>query len=228
MIDIHSHVVPEVDDGSRSIASSLEILKAAQENGVTDIICTPHYRRSLFETDVNKIKEKFAELKAANDTSVNLYLGQEVAYSQGVFDRLDRGETLTMNGTKYVLWEFSYTNFTDIGGVVFESKLRGYKPIIAHIERYEYLSLDDVEELFFNGALIQINADSILHGSHYHSVAKKYLKKGFVHFIANDIHSGRQYIMQKAYKTVRSKYGEEFAGKLFNENAKILLKNDGN
>ena len=227
MIDIHSHVIPRVDDGSKSLEDSLKLLKTAEEDGVTDLICTPHYRRSFFETPKAKIEEKFEELKAANNTKVNIYLGQEIAYSRDIYGKLERGELLTYNGTKYILLEFNYTNFVDVSGVCFECKIRGFKPIIAHIERYDYLSLKDVIELYDNGFLIQVNASSLLFGSHYRGKVKKYLKNDLVHFIANDIHVGRDYCMAKAYNIVKSKYGEERAEALFNENAKILIEKNG-
>ena len=87
MIDIHSHIIPRVDDGSKSLEDSLKLLKTAEEDGVTDLICTPHYRRSSFETPLNKIKEKFEQLKEANNTKVNIYLGQEISYSRGVYGK---------------------------------------------------------------------------------------------------------------------------------------------
>ena len=226
MIDIHSHVIPFVDDGSRSLESSLDILRTAEKCGVTDIICTPHYRRGMFETPKDKIIENYNILKAANDTGVDLHLGQEIAYNTHIFDMLSKGEILTYCGSDYILLEFSYTKYVDVSGVVFESKLRGYKPVIAHIERYEYLTLEDVEELSYSGALIQVNASSLLFGSRYRGIANKYLKKNFVDFIANDMHVGRKYVMDKAYTVVKRKYGEKTAKELFEENAKILLNND--
>ena len=223
MIDIHSHVIPFVDDGSGSLDNSLQLLKTAEENGVTDIVCTPHYRRFSFEPSKESIIENFGLLSSANDKKVKLHLGQEIAYDKEMFSRLEKGEVFTMNGTDHVLLEFSYTDFTDISGVCFECKIRGFKPIIAHIERYEYLTLQDVEELFYSGVMIQVNAGSLAFGSHYRPIAKKYLSKDLVHFIANDVHVGRPYLMKKAFEFVRKKYGEDRANKLFVENAKRTL-----
>ena len=224
MIDIHSHVIPCVDDGSRRMDDSLKLLQTAEKDGVTDLICTPHYRRSSFETPQAEILRNFERLKAANNTSVNLYLGQEIAYSRDIYGKLERGELFTYNDTKYILLEFNYVNYVDISGVCFECKLRGFKPIIAHIERYEYLSLEDVEDLYNNGFLIQVNADSVLFGSRYRSVARQYIKNDLVHFIANDIHVGRKYCMSKAYDVIKKKYGEDYADLLFTENAKVLIQ----
>ena len=224
MIDIHSHVIPFVDDGSGSLENSLKMLKTAEENGVTDMVCTPHYRRSFFETPKETLIENFELLKRYNDTSVRLYLGQEIAFDKGVYKLLEENKLLTFNGTKYVLLEFHYVDYVDVSGVVFEFKLRGFKPIIAHIERYEYLSEADIEELYFGGALIQVNASSLKLGSHYRAKVKKLLKKNLVHFIASDVHTGRNYEMEKAYRFVRKKYGEDRADALFFKNAAAIIK----
>ena len=85
--------------------------------------------------------------------------------------------------------------------------------------------MDDVEELSYSGALIQVNASSLLFGSRYRGIANKYIKKNFVDFIANDMHVGRKYVMDKAYSVVKRKYGEKTANALFSENAKILIEN---
>lgn len=224
MIDIHSHVIPFVDDGSGSLEKSLLLLETAEKNGVTDIVCTPHYRRSSFETPVADIKDNFDLLRRANTTGVKLHLGQEIAYNPNVLNMLENGEHLTMNGTEYILLEFNYVSYVDISSVVFECKLRGFKPIIAHIERYEYLTYEDIEELFYSGALIQVNASSLSLLSHYNGKVKKLLKKGQVHFIASDIHDGRTYDLKKAFDIVRKKYGEKTAQDLFYNNALSFIK----
>ena len=91
MIDIHSHVIPFVDDGSGSQDNSLQLLKTAEENGVTDIVCTPHYRRFSFEPSKESILENFGLLSSANDTKVSLHLGQEIAYDKTInfFNTMD-------------------------------------------------------------------------------------------------------------------------------------------
>lgn len=224
MIDIHSHVIPFVDDGSGSLENSIKMLKTAEENGVTDLVCTPHYRRSLFETPKETLIENFELLKKRNETSVRLYLGQEIAFNKNVYSMLEKDELLTMNGTKYILLEFHYVDYVDISGVVFECKLRGFKPIIAHIERYEYLSDDDIEEIFYSGALIQVNASSLNFGSHYRGKVKRLIKKGLVHMVSSDVHVGRTYDMKKAFSFVAKKYGADKATALFGGNAAAIIK----
>ncbi len=226
MIDIHSHFLFGVDDGSPDLATSLNMIARAAAEGVTDIVCTPHFRRGVFEPPKELIEKNFATLKNENPYPVNLYLGQEVAKFGQMFSKLKAGELFTMNATPYVLLEFRYNEYTDIEESVFDALYSGFKPIIAHVERYEYVKLKHIERFIDDGALIQVNADSLVlkRGAQYKKRVEKYIKEGLVHFVANDMHHDREYCMKKAFDYVSSKFGEETADDLFNENAKILLK----
>ena len=99
-----------------------------------------------------------------------------------------------MNNQKYLLLEFSYTNELDLSEIVFSTKLKGYVPIIAHIERYEYVGLDEAMEIVEAGGLIQVNAASVIgkHGGRIKKRVKKLLKNNLVSFIASDVHSNRK------------------------------------
>ena len=171
MIDVHTHVIQNVDDGSNSLEASIKLIKQEIEFGVTDLICTPHYRRHMFETSVEDVNLSFfdlvEEVKKQN-LNINLYLGQEI-YCRNLegFEKtlsyLDEKKVLTFQNTNYILLEFSYTRDIDISEIVYIANRRGYLPIIAHIERYQYIdSIEKVEELIEAGAKIQINASSII------------------------------------------------------------------
>lgn len=228
MIDIHSHIIYDVDDGSSSIEASISLIKKEIENGVTDIVCTPHYRQNMFETSLEKIKENFLELKnLVKNLDVNLYLGQEIyVKSYNILkEHLQKGKVLTINNTTYLLLEFSYTYEIDISEIVYNLQLNGYKVIIAHIERYEYLGIDKIVEIKNIGALMQINASSLIgkNGLKLKSKCKKYLKNNVVSFVSSDIHESRENYMMKAFNFIKKHYGSEMANSLFIENAKILI-----
>ena len=225
MIDIHSHIIFDVDDGSPDVLSSLKMIELAANDGVTDIICTPHFRRNVFEPDKRTITENFSVLKERNTFPVNLYLGQEIAKCRGMFSMLNNGELLTMNGTKYVLLEFRYVEETDIEETVCDAVYFGYIPIIAHVERYEYVKEKDIERFIDRGALIQVNADSLVlkRGARYKSRVLKYIKHDLVDIVANDMHYSREYCMKKAYEFVKKKFGEQKAEDLFVNNAKEII-----
>ena len=226
MIDVHSHFLFGVDDGSPDIETSLRMIAKAAEDGVTDIICTPHYRRGVFETDAGVIKANFERLKAENTSPVNLYLGQEIAKHYSMFKRIGEGRLFTMNGTDYVLLEFRYNEDSEIEDSVCDAKYNGFIPIIAHVERYEYVKEKDVKRFIDAGALIQVNADSLVlkRGLRYKLRVMKYIKKGLVHFVANDMHHNREYCMRKAYEYTVKKFGSSVAENLFVNNAKLLIK----
>ena len=231
MIDIHSHIIPNVDDGSTSMEASINLLKDAINEGITDIICTPHYRHKMFETTISELKIQFEKLlieTKKNNLPINLYLGQEIYIRRpnALNEYKSNGKIITMNNTNWLFLEFSYTNNIDISEVCYNAKLNGFNSIIAHIERYEYVDLNEAIEIKNTGALIQVNASSIngKYGFKTKRKVMKLIKNGIVDFVASDIHLTRENGMHKAYNKVSKKFGIEIANKLFKENAKILIE----
>ena len=228
MIDMHCHILPAVDDGSRDIGQSLEMLKEEVRQGVKDVVLTPHFRAD-YSTARARLEEKFAVLKdaaAKANIPVNLYLGQEIYHFSGMEKMLLNGTLLPLNGTKYVLVEFSLNRICDIAETVYTLKDKGYIPIVAHIERYFYADLSVAAEVKEIGGLIQINAESVLGGigkTHMHKRALAIIKAGFSDFVASDFHYARKNMMAKAFIKVKKKFGEETAHKLFCENAKAFI-----
>lgn len=226
MIDIHSHVIFGVDDGSPSLEMSVELVKKAREAGVTDLICTPHYRLRQFETPIDVIKENFFALKEkTRDIGVNLYLGQEIAVKNQKF--FSQHEYLTLANSRYVLLEFDYNNYVDIDSIVYDLKIDGLIPVIAHVERYAYVKADDIRQFVSDGAKIQINADSVCGGmfSPFKNKVMKYLKLGLVDFVASDMHLTRDYKLKEAYNIISKKFGKDRANQLFHDNALNIINN---
>lgn len=228
IIDIHAHVIPHVDDGSHKTETSLTMLKESVNQGVESLICTPHFRKpfciSPEETidAFNKFKER---VKEAN-IPINLYLGQEIYCKEDFKEQIENKNVLTLNNTKFILLEFDFTKTCDVVDAVYEVESMGYIPVVAHLERYEYLTCDDAYEIKKNGGFIQINAESIVGkpGSKVKKFVKNLFKEGFVDFVASDIHHGRDNKILEAYKYVNKKYGEDAAEVVFKENAKRIIK----
>ncbi len=226
MIDIHSHVIFDVDDGACDIGQSIEIIKEMISVGVTDLICTPHYRLKMFETSKEKVETNFNVLSkkvAELNLNINLYLGREIYFNKSIYKEL---ELFKINNNKIILIEFSYTNKPEIEEVLYNIKRLGFKVIIAHIERYEYLSFDDIVNLKSKNVYIQINASTIVgrNGSKERKKAFKLIKAGVVDFIASDIHYNRTNYLKEAYDIINKKFGKEMCEKLFNQNAKFLIE----
>lgn len=232
-VDIHSHILPGVDDGAKDVSQALELLKAACSQGTGAMILTPHYRGRYRDNTSEKLTVVFEELSKLAKTEcpeLELYLGCEVGYELDVSEKIANGSVLTLNGTQYVLLEFQEESFRSrIMNGVLEVLNFGYIPIIAHVERYEAFRkapqlIDEVTEL---GALIQINAQSVLGkgGLGIKRYCHKLLKAHLVHFVATDAHNlkARYPDLRSCYQTIRKKYGQTYADALFIRNGRAVL-----
>ena len=235
-VDAHTHIIPGVDDGSSSIEASIKLIEEEMGMGVKTILCTPHFRRGMFESDNELIEAKFNELtnkvKELN-MDVELYLGREIYVNsihggyERTLERIKSGALKGYNNTNNYLLEFSYTKEIDIGEVAYSMKANGFTPVIAHIERYVYLrDLEKVYDIKSTGGIIQVNASSIIgkDGFRIKRYTKKLLENGLVDIISSDIHENRCNYFKKAYDYICKKYGKLLADKLFYENPIKLIK----
>ena len=212
MIDIHTHVIPYVDDGSPNLETSIAMIKHEISIGVDTIYCTPHHIYSRYEATVEVIKERFEFLKQEVEKlnlPVTLYLGQEICYShrEDTIAMLKSGQLLTLNNTNRVLLEFSFTREPeDVLDVIYNFGVNGYEVIIAHVERYEWMTYDKVVALRNEGALIQINSNSYLGMTTWKEkrFVKKLLKNGLVDYVASDTHSFRPSTLDKSFKKIKN------------------------
>ena len=212
MIDIHTHVIPNVDDGSHSLEESLAMIKHEIDIGVDTIYCTPHHIYHRYEKSVEEIKESFRLLKEAvekENLPVKLYLGQEICYThrEDTISMLKEGKLLTLNNTNQVLLEFSFTREPeDLMDVIYNFSISGYQVIVAHVERYEWMTYDKVLALRNEGAKIQINSDSVLGRTSWKEkrFVKKLLKKDLVDYVASDTHSFRPSTLDKSLKKIKN------------------------
>ena len=190
MKDIHNHLLYNIDDGSISLEDSIEILNDLYGKGVTDIVLTPHY---IIGTNYNSNNKKKMELlkKLKQNTKVNLYLGNEIYLDNNIIDYIKKGEISTINNSKYLLVELPLSEKLDSAkDIIFELVSNGAVPIIAHPERYHYLSLKDLEDFINQGCLLQGNISSLI--GKYGEDAKKnlelLLKKHMIHVLGTDTH----------------------------------------
>ncbi len=207
MIDIHAHIIPYVDDGSKSLEDSIELIKEEIKQGVKRIICTPHYDLKRRYTPSNdEILKNYNLLKdevKKQNLEIELYLGQEICYypSLPIVEMLNNNKLFTMKDSRYILLEFDFFEKPySIREVIYNFRIYNYHPIIAHVERYDWMNEFHIKELIAEGALIQVNASSLIEKTNKkeHKKAKKYIKKGYVNYIASDIHVFRNNCLKKA------------------------------
>ena len=236
MIDIHTHIIYAVDDGSDTIEESVAILKAASLNGVTDIILTPHYIESN-EYNKKQVYENFEMLKKEaekQDITIKLHLGNEVAIYGNISELLEKGEITSLANSRYMLIEFPMnTDVTYVLDIIYEMKIKGIVPIIAHPERCECFRIhyDRIREAVEEGALIQCNTGSLMgtYGNTAKKIVKKLLKERLVHFLATDTHSIKNNRYQNLHKVeaeVEKLVGLYEKNKLFVYNARNILINE--
>lgn len=236
-IDIHSHILFSVDDGAVDIAESVEILKESYRQGVRKIIATPHYHPTLFPYDSQKIRQHFQLLQREIHKilpDMSLYLGTEIYCSYNIENSLMERRFFTLHNTPYVLVEFSENiSYKDMLKRLQLFATKSYIPIIAHIERYRYLSIKEIQHLQDAGYYLQINAESVCRcGFSWQKFLQKkraitYLKAGVIHFIASDVHHTytRKCFMKKAHQQLSRFLDSDTLEKLFYKHAENLLKN---
>ncbi len=232
-VDIHSHILPGMDDGAKNMAQTLEMLRVAQAEGIDRIIATPHYKMGRFGASTAKIKEVIAAVKAAaaaEGIDIAIYPGNEIYYHSELEERLENGRIATLNDTDTVLVEFSPTDsYTYIRNALDDVMSMGYQPILAHIERYQCMvkTPSHAADLKDMGVLIQMNADSATGETGF--LIKRYchtlLKEQLVDFMGTDAHSPlkRRPAMEKCAGMLYKKYPRGYADQILFQNAEEIL-----
>lgn len=237
MIDFHNHVLPKIDDGSQSLDISLNMLKHASDQGITDVINTVHYQHPKIETEdinytriKNKIKDLQAELKR-NNIPIKLHIGAEVFYLPNL-SVIKNDPLATFNNHKYMLIEFQVHHLPDTyKKQLFDLKMSGVTPIIAHPERYKFVqnNLSIVCSWLESGCLIQVDAGSPLGylGKSSKISAEKIIKNGWCHFLGSDSHDDRKrnFCLKKSVDLVKTWIGDAVYPMVY-DNPKAIIDSE--
>ncbi len=222
MIDFHTHILPEIDDGSNSTKESVVLLKMLKEQGVGSVFLTPHFyaysssAESFKERQGSSLKKLVAELEKDN-LDIDLYLGCEVFFFEELW-RIENLADFCIRGTNYILLEMPFSEWTDSMVRSIEKIIgKGFTPIMAHVERYLRYSgnLSKIYELAQMGALFQMNC-KYLNSFFTRRKATAFIKKGIVIALGTDCHdiSCRKpdYLSAISYlkKKLRKEYFERF------------------
>lgn len=235
MIDIHSHILPGVDDGAKTEKDSLEMAKAALEEGISTIIATPHHRNRMFDNYKQEIETSVAilnDLLEENNIPLSVVPGQEVRIYGEILDDFEKGDIQTLYNSKYVLIEFPTSEVPQYAEkLLYDLQIAGLVPVIAHPERNQALleNPDRMYELVRNGALAQLTAASIVgkFGKEIEQFSYQLIEANLVHFIASDAHNttSRGFHMKEAFDRVNEKFGFE-TQYMFLENGQLLIDDE--
>lgn len=235
MTDIHSHILFDVDDGCSTLKESIELLKKMHDIGFNDIILTPHYIDGS-EYNSNNIEKisKFKELKEEiqkEKLDINIYLGNEIFINNNIYELIKNKNIYTLNNSNYILVELPFHNqIVNLEDIIYELKIKGITPIIAHPERYTYFQKNykEVDRLKEEGFLFQANYSSILgyYGKEAQKLLKYMLKKRYIDYLGTDIHKiSKTYVIdnfekieKKIIKITKKDYYEE----ILNNNKSII------
>lgn len=234
MIDIHSHLLFGIDDGSRSIEESIYIINKLSKIGYTDIILTPHFiNGSSYMSSRENNLELLKKLKVGlikYKVPVNLYLGNEIYIDSEIIDLFKKGIISSLNNSKYLLIELPMSGENEIYYDVFLDLVNmGYKVILAHPERYISFQKDfnKVYELKELGVLFQCNVGSILgdYGSNAKKTIKRLLKEHLISFMGTDIHHNKKDYMfvENAKKKFRKYLTDKEIEDIFENNPRKYL-----
>ena len=205
--DMHSHLLPGIDDGSPDIETSLQLIKGMNELGFTKLITTPHIMWDMYKNTREIILEKLELLRAAvkaEGLQVEINAAAEYFLDDYVAGLLKNNEPLLTVSGKMVLVEFSLANPSmSLKEILFEMQMQGYQPIIAHPERYIYLERNKefYEELKDIGCLFQLNLLSLNnhYGKSVYELAQYLIKKGYYDLVGTDLHNFRHLDALKSF-----------------------------
>lgn len=236
MIDFHSHIINNVDDGSDSIETSLEILKNANKVGFNSIILTPHYMENYYEYDAEQISEKIDKIKQIckkENLNIELYQANEIYISNNIVNLIKNKKASTINQSRYVLFELPMNEEPpNLLEVIYSLKEDNKIPIIAHPERYLYVQKEPNKliELIEMGVLFQSNYGSITgqYGKQCQKTVKLLLKNNFIHFLGTDVHKSISIYskIEKIEEELEKIMGKEQMEKIMEKNAEKVLKNE--
>ena len=235
MIDFHTHILPNIDDGSRSIEETFNLIKEAKNVGFEAIISTSHYIEEYYETNAPErevwINAIYENLQAKN-IDINLYLGNEIYLSENIIKLLEEGKASTINDTSYVLFEMPLNaepmNLYDI---IYEMMQYKLVPILAHPERYSFVQKEPelIYDLIEKGVLMQANFGSILgiYGEKAQIIVKKFFENNMIHFLGTDVHRQNSIYpkVPEALVEIRRIIGDEKVKELTKINPRLVLHN---
>ena len=232
MIDLHSHILPELDDGARTLQDAIVMARMAAQSGVTTMVATPHCaddrRREVYGT-----WRFFQDALEESGIPLQLLLGMEIFGTPSTARMLREESLFTLNGSRYPLIEFSFhSNGRQETHILQDVISAGFVPIIAHPERYLYVQDDPtiLNHWYGMGCLMQINRGSLLgrFGRHAQKLSAELVARGFATVIASDAHSPHQRTpwLKDVQELVFEGLSAQHAKLLLEDNPRKIIENE--
>ena len=235
MIDIHSHILPNIDDGARSIEETFNMIKEAKNVGFDVIVSTSHYMEGYYETNVPErevwVKAIHENLQAKN-IDINLFLGNEIYMSDNIIKLLEDRKASTINDTSYVLFELPLNvEPLNLYDTIYELQQYKLVPILAHPERYSFVQREPelIYDLVEKGVLMQANYGSIIgqYGKKAQMIVKKFFEGNMIHLLGTDVHRQNTIYpkIPQILSELNSLIGEEKLEELTTINPNLVIHN---
>jgi len=232
MVDIHSHILPGIDDGALSVEESIEIIRISADSGVDTIVATPHLmpgRYMVRAKERDKLISELQEQIIQHRIDIQILPGRECHLSPEIFESEEDLKKITVNDAgRYVLVEPPFLEFPDyVDQMIFEFQVRGIIPVLAHIERYVDVIRNPnfTLEYIQKGCLTQVNVGSVVgkYGPDVQKTSHILLHHGMAHIIASDIHSPRSMPLGDGFSIVAEMVGREEAINLFDIRPRAMV-----
>lgn len=235
MIDIHTHILPNIDNGSKSIEETFNLIREAKNAGFEAIVLTSHYKEGKYETDVPEreawVNAIYENIRAKN-IDMKIYLGNEIYMTKNIIKLLENEKAATINDTSYVLFELSLDKEPEnLYEMIRKMQNDKIVPILAHPERYKFVQQDPelIYDLIQNGVLIQADYGSIIgqYGEKAKIMVKKLFQNNMVHMLGSNVH--KQNTIYPKIPEILSKIneivGEDKLKELTTTNPQLVLRN---
>lgn len=232
MIDIHSHIIPGIDDGAVDTQMALEMLKASSVSGIRKIVATPHYCNGFADTpykDVIQLVKKLNSLAKSEEINIEVYHGQEIYYDRNIITYYKEGFIGTINDSSYMLIELPMRTFSkNTINTLYELKLLGIKIILAHPERYHPIidHPSNINDFIKEGFIFQMNSGSLCgdFGRDVKKTCEILLHNRIYSLIGSDAHdvAYRTTDLSNSMSIIKEKYGEYID--VFNQNGNNIIQ----
>lgn len=232
MIDLHSHILPELDDGAQSLGESLAMARMAVDSGITAMVATPHCAEDR-RREVYAAWKLLREALKENGIPLHLFLGMEIYGTADTARMLKEQKYFTLNGSRYPLIEFAFqSDGVEETQILHSVRKAGFRPVVAHPERYSYVQENPqlINRWYRMGCLLQVNRGSLMgrFGSRAQETAFELVDRGFATAVASDAHSPRMRTpwMRDVRKMLHEEISPLCSRALLRELPLMILKNE--